>query len=163
MKLHLINVVTDGRLDIRTDDEITSKNHTPYKHYPDKTLYTRIDGELCAFNTTQIIKRYKPKAWIMENPQSSRIWDYLEIYHNFSGYRNIAHYGAYNASFPKKPTCFLSNYELDLKKMGKGQRAKVAFKKSEGQREVSRNYNVRSDIPDELIVDALNQLIKKIS
>lgn len=117
---------------------------------------------MCAFNTTRIINRYHPKYWVIENPQGSQIWKYLEYYHNFTGYRNIAHYAKYNEAFPKKPTCFLSNIKLDLKTMGKDEKATVTINpkaaKRYGTKYYGRDYNVRSDIPNELIVDILEQI-----
>lgn len=40
------------------------KDYDRYQFYPNKQLMKRINGELCVFNTVEIIKRYKPKYWI---------------------------------------------------------------------------------------------------
>lgn len=54
------------------------KDYDRYQYYPNKQLMKRINGELCVFNTVEIIKRYKPKYWIIENPAFGRIWEYIE-------------------------------------------------------------------------------------
>lgn len=150
----------EKKLEIRTDKEITSKNHTPFKRYPDKTLYTRVNGELCAFNTLQIIKRYAPNVWVIENPQSSRLFNYLEYYHGMVGYRNISHYNNYDDNFPKKPTCFYSNIEMSLNSTNK----KARFYINPGQdTTISTDYNIRSDIPDELTISIFNQAMEAIN
>ena len=146
-------------LKIRTDEEITSKNHTPFKHYPDKTLYTRINGELRAFNTIEIIQRYMPKVWVIENPRTSRIFDYLQYYHGFVGLRNITNYNNYNENFPKKPTCFLSNINLHLVQGNKP--SKIGIHPSHTN-PMKTDYNLRSDIPDELIIDIFGKISEKM-
>lgn len=149
----------EKKLEIRTDKEITSRNHTPFKRYPDKTLYTRVNGELCAFNTYQIIKKYAPTVWVIENPQSSRLFNYLEYYHGMVGYRNITHYHNYDDNFPKKPTCFYSNIEMSLNSTSK--KASVHMHGGRGKT-LPSDYNIRSDIPNELIITIFNQVKKVI-
>lgn len=144
---------------VRTDKEITSKNHTPFKHYPDKTLYTRINGELCAFNTIEIIRRYQPKVWVIENPRTSRIFTYLEHYHNFSGIKNISNYNNYNENFPKKPTCFLSNINLNLDNSNKISKVGINPKHKNN---LKSDYNLRSDIPNELITHIFTECRKVV-
>ena len=63
----------------------------------------------------RVIERYEPTFWVIENPQSSRIWRYYKQIHNFKGYENVAHYHAYADDFPKKPTTFYSNAYFKLK------------------------------------------------
>lgn len=152
-----------GELIPRKDVSILSKNDTPFKAYPDKALYTRINGELCAFNTTQIIDRYKPIYWVIENPLSSKIWYYLDRWHGFSGIYNVAHYAAYDKKFSKKPTCFLSNQILNLRTLPKGVKSAVTIGshdtgKSSNRKQI-HDYNERSAIPNLLVKDILTQLL----
>ena len=49
---------------------------------------------------------YQPDFWVIENPQSSRIWRYYQQIQDFDGYENVAHYHVYDDHFPKKPTTF---------------------------------------------------------
>lgn len=151
-----------GELIPRKDTSILSKNDTPFKSYPDKALYTRINGELCAFNTTQIINRYSPKYWVIENPLSSKIWYYLDRWHGFSGIYNVAHYVAYDKNFPKKPTCFMSNQILNLKTLPKGVKPAVTIGigKNSSRKQI-RDYNERSAIPSLLVKDILTQLLER--
>lgn len=79
-------------------------------------------GNRCIENVIQLINFFKPKTWYIENPAKSLIWKYIKYNLKFEfGYKNIAHYSAYNNNFSKKPTCFLSNVEMKLKKIKKGQ------------------------------------------
>lgn len=146
----------DGIFEPRNDKGIVSKNNTPFKSYPWKVLYTRVNGELCAYNTIRIIERYNPKYWVIENPYSSHLWKYLELQHDWTGIRNLAHYSAYDDNFPKKPTGFLSNKKLNLKTTK--QKAKITVGVSTDGRKQIRDYNVRSRIPLLLIKDILDQL-----
>lgn len=152
-------VWNDGRLSMSTDKRIMSKNDTPFKSYPWKAIYTRVNGELCAYNTIRIIKRYRPEHWVIENPQSSHIWQYFEQYHQFTGFMNNAHYGAYDENFPKKATTFMSNEFLSLAMMKYKSKSKVTVGVNGDGRKQIRDYNERSNIPLNLIKDILDQLI----
>lgn len=142
---------------VRTRPQLETKNNTPFKKHWWKTVYSRINGELCVFNTIRIIERYEPKVWVIENPQASRMWKYLNQIQDFYGIKNIAHYSAYDEEkYSKKPTCFYSNKHLDLLTTNKDSKRKW---KGSGEHGVSRDYNVRSNIPLELIKDILDQSI----
>ena len=155
-----------------TDNHFSLRNYESFeKRFKDvkmfkphwwKTIYNRINGELCGFNTIRIIERYDPKIWIIENPQSSRIWRYYKQIHSFDGVHNIAHYHAYDDEFPKKPTTFLSNIFLALK-IDQKKRAKATIHcgGSKDQRLI-RTYNERSNIPLPLIKDILEMCIKHL-
>ena len=145
-----------GNFEPRNDMSICSKNDTPFKSYPWKVLYTRVNGELSAYNTIRIIERYKPKYWVIENPYSSHLWSYLEKQHGWSGILNKAHYSAYDDSFPKKATGFLSNRWLSLKTTK--EQAKITVGVNADGRKQVRDYNVRSRIPLLLVKDILEQL-----
>lgn len=134
----------------------------PYKDYkdcqkkrnynPEKQLLKRINGELCTFNLIQIIKKYKPKYFIIENPATSRIWEYIDKILGFNiDYENLTRYNNYNYHL-QKPTKFKSNMELNLKnKVIKGQ---MKFEEIHG-------YNNRSNIPLDLVRDIFKQVISK--
>lgn len=145
----------------RPDWELEEHNKKGYYPcYPWKVLYTRINGELCAYNTIRIIEKYNPKYWVIENPLSSHIWAYLEEFHNFSGVLNKAHYYAYNENFSLKPTGFMSNAVLKLKMCKAGTKANVMIGRHRGDtRPVVATYNQRSDIPEELVKDILDQIL----
>lgn len=131
----------------------TVRDYTDFERYqfkPLKSLLNRLNCELCIFNTIDIIKKYKPKFYIIENPAYGRIWDYIENVLGFTlEYKNMAHYGLYGHP-TAKPTRFSGNIELGLKTDSKT-RSKVAFNHD-------KDYNRRSAIPLELIKD----IIKKI-
>lgn len=79
-------------------------------------------GERCIQNIIKILCYFKPKNYYIENPANSLIWKYIKYNLGFtSGIKNVAHYSAYNENFSRKPTCFLSNIELNLKKVKNGQ------------------------------------------
>lgn len=50
--------------------------HVQFKY--DRSFLNRINGELCIYNTIEIIKRYNPKVYVIENPASSKIWHYID-------------------------------------------------------------------------------------
>ena len=147
---------------IRTREQIESHNEiTSFKKHWYKCFYSRVNGELCAFNTTQIIERYKPKIWVIENPQASKIWKYLDYIHGFKGIKNVAHYCAYSDETTKKPTIFMSNIAIPLKRTN--QKAKVAWTGSnDGRKEISTSYNERSNIPLNLIKDILDKCLEEL-
>lgn len=127
--------------------------HVQFKY--DRSFLNRINGELCIYNTIEIIKRYNPKVYVIENPASSKIWYYIDDILNFKiPFDNLAHYHCYG--FPhKKATKFKSNIKLSLRYNHK--------KKSEiRMKHLDHSYNFRSNIPLELIVDiykAVNQYL----
>lgn len=108
----------------------------------------RIIGEDTIAATLAIIEYYNPKVWIIENPLTSKIWQWIESHINVKGFKNIAHYNAYNEAFTKKPTNFFSNKKLNLKKSNL---------KSKNWSEVC-GYESRSSIPTDLIKDIVKQL-----
>jgi len=143
-------------------DDALEKRSGAFKACWHKTIYNQVNGILCAFNTLRIIERYKPRIWIIENPQTSKIWDYYKQIHNFVGIRNVAHYNYYDKEGLKKPTIFYSNIFLGLKTRQK--KAKVVMNKKSDvhDREVIYGYNNRSNIPLLLIKDILETCIKDL-
>lgn len=103
----------------------------------------RVNGELCAFNTIEIIKRYNPKYFIIENPASGRLWKYIEDVMDFKlPYLNITRYNNYDYPL-QKPTKFASNIDLKLKK--------DIIKQDVEWKHFSKSYNERSNIPQKLV------------
>lgn len=129
------------------------KDYEGVQFIPEKSLLNRINGELCTFNTIQIIKRYNPDFYIIENPAGSRMWDYIERVLGFEiPFDNLTYYNNYGYPL-SKATKFKSNLELRLKK--EKIRNEVKFN------EFSRNYNDRSNIPINLIKDIFNQVAEE--
>lgn len=151
----------DNRFTLRTKKELATRDNTQFKKFWWKTVYSRINGELCAFNTIRIIEKYCPQVWIIENPQSSRIWDYFYCIQDFKGIKNVTHYNAYDDEFPRKATIFYSNIDLNLKTSF--EKSKVIISPARGDnRKVIRSYNQRSNIPLTLIRDMLEKCLTKI-
>ena len=127
--------------------------HVKFKY--DRSFLNRINGELCIYNTIEIIKRYNPKVYVIENPASSKIWYYIDDILNFKiPFDNLAHYHCYNYPL-RKPTRFKSNIMLRLRHNQK-------LKPEIGFQNFSKSYNERSNIPLGLIVDiykAVNQYL----
>lgn len=85
---------------------------------------------------------------------------YYKQIQDFQGIKNIAHYSAYDSErYSKKPTCFYSNLMFNLKTTD--EQSKLTFK-GLGDKGVSRSYNIRSEIPLQLIKDILDQCFLKI-
>lgn len=124
-----------------------------YQFKPEKSLMTRINGELCAFNTIEIIKRYQPKVYIIENPAHGRLWEYIEKILGFEiPYENLTYYNNYDYPI-KKPTKFKSNIDLDLKK-------EIIPNEVEFKSDFSRDYNERSNIPAALVEDIFRKVLE---
>ena len=138
-----------GRLPI-TDFAIWKKFEYKNKQYNfEKQFIKRINGELCTFNLIEIIKKYQPKYWVIENPATSKIWNYITEVLDFNlPYKNKTYYSDYGFDI-QKPTIFASNIFLNLSKQGKA--SKIRWDKTHG-------YNLRSNIPDDLI----KQIYKKV-
>jgi hypothetical protein len=129
------------------------RDYDRYQYKPEKSLLNRINGELCTFNTIQIIKRYDPQIYIIENPTSSRMWEYIEKVLGFSiPFDNLTYYNNYG--YPaKKATKFKSNIDLGLRKAN--------IPNELGVKRLDRKggaYNARSNIPFSLIKDIFNQV-----
>ena len=125
-----------------------------YQFHPDKQLMKRINGELCAFNTVEIIKRYKPKFWLIENPAYGRLWEYIEVVLGFKlPYENYTRYNNYD--YPvKKATCFRGNINLNLKNENLPTELNLE--------NFSRSYNERSNIPQELVIEIFKKVKKEL-
>ena len=52
---------------------------------------------------------------MIENPRASKIWDYFQNFLDFQGIKNFANYNDWDNTYTKKPTCFLSNINLEIK------------------------------------------------
>lgn len=123
-----------------------------YQNIPERQILTRINGELTIFNTVEIIKRYKPKHWVIENPAYGRIWDYTRNILGFDiPYENLTHYNNYGFEI-KKPTKFASDvyFNLDTR----------SIKADTSMNDVS-GYNIRSNIPKGIIQKIFKTLIEK--
>ena len=134
----------------------TVRDYSDYEGYqfiPERQILTRLNGELCIYNTIKIIKEYKPKFWIIENPAHGKIWEYIENILGFKIYHeNMAYY--YNYGFDiKKPTKFASNLFLGLDK--KTRDVKSNWDSVSG-------YNERSNIPLPLIEKVYKEVYKNV-
>ncbi|MGL4950984.1 MAG: DNA cytosine methyltransferase [Mycoplasma sp.] len=104
----------------------------------------------------RVIHHFQPKVWVIENPQSSKMWEYIEEFSFIKkdeNYYNDAYYNCYNDDFSKKPTRFYSNIEMSLKKFPK--KATINMGHTCG-------YDKRAAIPPELLLDILSQIKTKI-
>lgn len=136
--------------------KFTIRNHIDYENYQfkyDKSFLTRINGEMCIYNTLKIIDRYQPKVFVIENPAYGRIWEYIANVIGFDvPYENLTYYNNYD--YPvKKPTKFGSN--IDLKLLCDNSKSGVEWCTYKG---LGKNrYNTRSHIPLELVKDILKR------
>ncbi len=119
----------------------------------EKLYMKRINGELTAFNTIQIIKRYQPRYWIIENPANSKIWEYIRTIFMFElPYLNLTRYNNYDYPL-QKPTKFASNIDLGLKN--------DIIKQEIAWRHFSKSYNERSNIPQKLVIEIFEKVYKE--
>jgi len=131
-------------LNIRTKKEYKD---TRYNHI--KSTRNRIMGELTTLTLIELIQYFKPKYYIIENPQTSRIWNYIEHVIGFHiPYNNLTYYNNYD--YPvKKPTYFKSNIDLDLSTN------KI---KPLQQLDSINCYNERSNIPEKLVQKIIREV-----
>ena len=117
-----------------------------YNNYKyDRQFIKRVNGELCVFNTIEIIKRYEPSYFVIENPASGRLWKYIEVVIGFKlPYLNITRYNNYDYPL-QKPTKFASNIDLKLKN--------DIIKQDIEWKHFSKSYNERSNIPQKLVIE----------
>ncbi len=119
-----------------------------------KYRLNRLLGQKTAYFTSEIIKKFKPELWCIENGSSSLIFKYLYKYHNLKGNQNKTYYSSYdNVNFGRKPTTIYSNLKMSLRQ---------DFKKSNiattdhlvgskrGTKEVRIDYATRSAVPIQL-------------
>lgn len=131
------------------------KDFDRYQYYPNKQLMKRINGELCVFNTVEIIKRYNPRYWIIENPAFGRIWEYIERVLGFEiPFENHTRYNNYDNYPISKSTRFSGNIELNLKNEKKSNDVKF--------QEWTKSYNERSNIPQSLVCEIFEKVYKEI-
>lgn len=119
-----------------------------YKY--DRQFMKRINGELCAFNTIEIIKRYKHMYFVIENPASGRLWKYIDEVIGFKlPHLNLTRYNNYDYPL-QKPTKFASNLDLELKN--------DIIKQEIEWGKFSKSYNERSNIPQKLVIDIFSKV-----
>jgi hypothetical protein len=88
------------------------KNDFTKKHRDNRLL-----GQKTAFYTAEIIKKFNPDLWCVENGSSSYIFKWINKYCNLQGFLNKCYYDSYNCiDFSKKPTTIYSNHKMLLKK-----------------------------------------------
>ena len=116
----------------------------------DRQFMKRVNGELCAFNTIEIIKRYEPRYFIIENPASGRLWKYIKDVMGFNlPYLNMTRYNNYDYPL-QKPTKFASNLDLGLKN--------DIIKQDVEWKHFSKSYNERSNIPQNLVIEIFTKV-----
>ena len=127
---------------------------TAYINYQyDRQFLKRVNGELTAFNTIEIIKRYGPQFWVIENPAADRLWPYIEDIIGFRiPYKNLARYNNYDYPLQKQ-TIFGSNIELNLKNK--------IIKQDIEWKNFSKSYNERSNIPEKLVSEIFEKIYKE--
>ncbi|MFS8952013.1 DNA methyltransferase [Streptococcus oralis subsp. tigurinus] len=130
----------------------TKKDYSSYRYHYDRQFMKRVNGELCIFNTIEIIKRYEPDYFIIENPANSRIWRYIVDVIGFPlKHVNLTRYNNYDYPI-QKPTKFAGNIFLGLDSTKKAPEMSM--------NEFSRDYNVRSDIPQRLVIEIFTTIYK---
>ena len=149
--------VSDSLFEPQTPlSRFTVRNYNDYdgtQFKQDKSLIKRINGELCAFNTVEIIKKYNPKYYIIENPAHGRLWEYINKILGFKiKFDNFTYYNNYDYPI-SKPTKFGSNVNLNLK--SENIPNDVIFNSG-----FSRDYNERSNIPKKLVDEIFRKILK---
>lgn len=114
----------------------------------------RLLGQKTAYYTAEIIKKFNPELWCIENGSSSLIFKYLYKYHNLKGNQNKTYYSSYdNINFGRKPTTIYSNLKMNLRNdIRKSNIATTNHIKPHQKRDykVLRDYASRSAVPIQL-------------
>ena len=114
----------------------------------------RLLGQKTAYFTAEIIKKFNPDLWCIENGSSSLIFKYLYKYHNLKGNQNKTYYSSYdNINFSKKPTIIYSNVLMNLRqdhKRGMKVIESVSSKKHKPGIKYLKDYSERSAVPIQL-------------
>ncbi|MGX9985845.1 hypothetical protein [Soonwooa purpurea] len=119
-----------------------------------KYRLNRLLGQKTAYFTSEIIKKFKPELWCIENGSSSLIFKYLYKYHNLKGNQNKTYYSSYdNINFGRKPTTIYSNLKMSLRQYFK--KSNIATTdhlvgSKRGTKEVRMDYATRSAVPIQL-------------
>lgn len=131
------------------------KDYEGYQFKYDRSFLNRINGELTIYNTIQIIKKYKPEYYIIENPAHGRIWDYIKEIIGFKiPYENLTYYNNYDYPI-RKPTKFAGNINLNLKREKINNTTKFNKLCRKGGA-----YNARSNIPPKLVKDIFTRVLE---
>ena len=139
------------KVHLKSDIEHNNKTmHPTRKRDYYKQWRTTLNGISTILGTLKIIDYFKPKYWVIENPATSKIWEFINENVKLEGFKNKAYYNAYNIEFTKKPTIFFSNLELKLKLDNIKQIRKW---------EEHTGYDTRSSIPKELLKDIIEQIL----
>lgn len=117
--------------------------------YFQRYYQTGVNGEFTALFTAELIKQLNI-PFVVENPYSSMIWDYLTM-HGLEFVKNKACYCEYDKARSLKPTGFATLKPLNLKTAKK---ATITQKQLKGRGDGS----IRAAIPAKLIVDIVEQL-----
>lgn len=119
----------------------------------EKLFMKRLNGELTVFNTIQILKRYQPQYWIIENPANSKMWEYIQKILGFHlPYINLVRYNNYDYPL-QKPTKFVGNIFLNLNSEVKPAKTTLT--------NFSKSYNERSNIPQKLVIEIFEKVYKE--
>lgn len=114
----------------------------------------RIIGEATCSATLLIIKHFKPKVWVIENPATSCMWKYIGKHWCFNGFENTTYYSNYNPNYSLKPTTFFSNIKMDLKK---------DTKLPKNNKRLDSCYDKRSEIPKEMLMCIIENISNHIN
>ena len=128
------------------------KNFKPNK-YKKEFEQRRLLAQKTAFYTAEIIKKFNPDLWCVENGSSSLIFKYLNKFNNLKGNQNKTYYSSYdNINFSLKPTTFYSNLKMNLRKDIKKSNIHITNCKSsiKNNKIILQDYCDRSKVPIEL-------------
>ncbi|QJR44252.1 DNA methyltransferase [Mycoplasma miroungirhinis] len=136
-------------------DEYNKRSHPVKRRYFNQKERSRLMGEGTIGATIMIIKHFNPKVWVIENPKTSKSWDFQEKHWAFEGFMNLTYYASYDDNFSLKPTIFKSNIELNLK-------TNKPYKTNSNHM-AKGSYSKRSSIPLNLIKDIVIDSIEYIN
>jgi hypothetical protein len=132
-------------------EEYNKKAHPVKRRFFSQKERGRILGESTIGATIEIINHFKPKVWVIENPQTSKSWEFQKYHWNFEGIETLAYYSSYDPNFSLKPTIFKSNIALNLL---------TTRVKGNNDHMARGSYSKRSSIPIALIQSIVSQIFQ---
>lgn len=129
--------------------------------------YTKQCGKMLiglstACAVVDIINHFRPAIYIVENPQTSKIWDFYQYSTIKIPFKNKTYYNKWNENFTPKPTYFASNFDLKypIEKTKYTPNKKTLSFGRNGT--VNMDYDTKSSVPKELLEFIYSKVMNKI-
>lgn len=169
----LIDLYDWSRIDILNNTCIM-KNKKHLLRHPAKQIGRCLIGMGTATALKCILEHFNPLIMIIENPQTSKIWDFLYCMCDILGYRQLTYYNKWDSEYTPKPTTFMFKHSGPYNWKMITKEAMIRFpeevcKYTPNKKTltfgrsgtVSLNYDQKSSVPKKLIEWLYNAMCEK--